>query len=96
MRLRLSSRAQTDIAGIVEFGVERFGEDRTKDYLDRIDKAFRQLRDYPESGRTDRDLHPRARSLSCGAHRIFYSIDDEAITIRRILHKTAEWKRWLE
>jgi plasmid stabilization system protein ParE len=95
MRLRQSGRAQADIAAIVEFGVERFGRERTRTYLEQIEACYRQLRDFPESGRKEPDLYPHVRSVSCGSHRIYYSIDDKTITVRRILHKAADAKRWL-
>lgn len=94
MRLRLSSRAHSDIAAIVEFGVETVGPDRTTIYVDRIEHAFRRLLDHPLIGRREGDLHRRARSLSCGSHRIFCSVEDDEIVVRRILHKAADGQQW--
>ena len=94
MRLRESRRAQADIVEIVRYGAENFGPVRAKAYLERIERRYRQLQDFPESGRADRELHPDVRSISCGSHRIFYSIDDEGILVRRVLHMAADAKRW--
>ena len=96
MRLRESRRAQADIVEIVRYGAEHIGPVRAKAYLARIDLRYRQLRDFPESGRADRDLHPEVRSISCGSHRIYYSIDDKGIMVRRVLHKAADARRWLD
>ena len=95
MRLRESRRAQADIAEIVRYGAEHFGVDRAKAYLDQIELRYRQLRDFPESGRADRHLQAEVRSIACGSHRIFYSIDDKGILIRRVLHMAADARRWL-
>lgn len=95
MRLSESSRAQADIAEIVWYGAEHFGPARAKAYLERIELRYRQLRDFPESGRADTELHPQVRSISCGSHRIYYSIDDKGIVVRRVLHKAADARRWL-
>ncbi len=96
MRLRESRRAQADIVELVQYGAEHFGPARAKAYLERIELRYRQLRDFPESGRVDKELHPQVRSISCGSHRIFYSIDDKGIMVRRVLHKAADAKRWLD
>ena len=96
MRLRESRRAQADIVEIVRYGAEHIGPVRGKAYLARIDLRYRQLRDFPESGRADRDFHPEVRSISCGSHRIYYSIDDKGIMVRRVLHKAADARRWLD
>lgn len=96
MRLRLTSRAQIDIAELVEFGVEQFGEGHAGTYLDRIEERFRLLLEQPEIGRAEPELHHRARSFPSGSHRIYYSIDGDTITIRRILHKARDVARWME
>jgi toxin ParE1/3/4 len=90
MRLSQGRLAQADLAEIAEFGADRFGDAKVLDYLDRIEGKFRQLLDYPEIGRAEPELHPQARSLSCYAHRIYYSMLGDTITIRRILHKARE------
>jgi toxin ParE1/3/4 len=95
MRLRESRRAQADIVEIVRYGAEHFGPVRTKAYLERIERCYSRLRDFPESGRADKELHPEVRSISCGSHRIFYSIDDKGIMVRRVLHKAADARRRL-
>jgi toxin ParE1/3/4 len=95
MRLRESRRAQADIVEIVRYGAERFGPVRTKAYLEQIELRYRRLRELPESGRADRELHPDVRSISCGSHRIYYRIDGDTIIIHRILHMAADAKRHL-
>ena len=95
MRLEQSPDAQADLAEITAYGAENFGAMRALDYLARIEQCFRQLSDYPKSGRADPAVHPRVRSLSCGSHRIYYSIDADTITVRRILHKASDAARWL-
>jgi toxin ParE1/3/4 len=95
MRLREGRRAKADIAELVRYGAEQYGPVRAKAYLDKIEQRYRQLRDFPESGREDKDLHPLVRSLSCGSHRIYYSIDDKGVMVRRVLHNSMDAKRRL-
>lgn len=91
MRLEQSRDAQVDLGEIGAYGAENFGASRTLAYLARIEQCFRQLSDYPKSGRADPAVHPHVRALSCGSHRI----DADTITVRRILHKSRDARRWL-
>ena len=95
MRLRQSRLAQADLAAIAQNGVEKFGADQTLQYLDLFDARFRRLLEFPEIGRQEPDLHPQIRSLSCHAHRIYYSIETDTVVIRRILHKAMDVHAWL-
>ena len=103
MRLRLASRAQTDIAAmveyiaaIVEYGVDRFGAKRAKEYVERIEQRFGQLRDSRRLGEARANSIPASDRCPCGSHRIFYSIDGDTITIPRLLHNAADVKGWLK
>jgi toxin ParE1/3/4 len=88
--------AQADLASIFAYGVENYGGGQAIAYSQRIEERFRQLLAYPYLGRSEPDLHRLIRSLACGSHRIHYSLDDDTIIIRRILHKSVDVKRWLE
>jgi toxin ParE1/3/4 len=96
MRLKQSRLAEADLVEIFEHGVDNFGVEVALEYLDRIEERFRQLIAYPKSGRAEPAIHPQIRSLACKAHRIYYSIEGDTITIRRILHMSMDAQRWLE
>jgi toxin ParE1/3/4 len=96
MRLRLSRLAQSDLAAIFAYGLENYGGLQAIAYSERIEVRFRQLLDHPKLGRVEPDLHRLIRSLDCDSHRIHYSLDEDTIVIRRILHKSVDVKRWLE
>ncbi len=95
MRLRQGRLAQADLAAIAQYGAEKFGADETLEYLDLIEARFQRLIGYPEIGRREPGLHPNIRSLSCHAHRIYYSIEGDSVVIRRILHKARDVHAWL-
>ncbi len=95
MRLELSQLAQADLAGIRHYGVEQYGFGPAIAYIDSIERAFRQLLDFPESGIRHKRYNGIVRSLSCHNHRIYYDIADDAIVILRVLHKSMDAERWL-
>ena len=86
MRLELSRRAQADLDAIRDFSFEQFGAVRAIAYLDAIEEAFRRVLHFPEIGAAYPGVEPGIRSLGCQRHRIFYSVEGEAVTIVRILH----------
>ncbi|MEG3088492.1 type II toxin-antitoxin system RelE/ParE family toxin [Sphingomonas sp. PB4P5] len=90
MRLKLSRRAEADLADIRDYSVERFGVDRAIAYLDAIEQAFRRILLYPEIGEEYPAVAPAIRSLACQRHRIFYVAEDRTIVIQRILHATMD------
>jgi toxin ParE1/3/4 len=96
MRLEQSRLAKADIDAIFEFGLANHGIDGTLHYLDAIEHRFKQLLSYPLSGRAEPEISGSLRSMSCEAHRIYYEIVGDAIIIQRVLHKSAEVRRWLE
>lgn len=96
MRLRQSRRASADLDSIYEYGAKNYGVEAALAYIEGIDQRFRLLLDHPRSGRAENAIIPGLRSMPCRSHRIYYEIDDGTITIHRILHKSADAKRWLE
>lgn len=95
MQLRKSRLAEADLAAIADFGVESFGAERALAYIDVIERCCRELLEYPHLGRAERTLHSNLRSLSCGSHRLYYSIEGEVLVVRRVLHKAMDAGRWL-
>ena len=95
MRLEQSQLARADLVGIRDYGVEQYGFERAIDDIDDIERAFRQLLEFPESGVKYKSDRHMVRSLSCHNHRIYYDITDEAVVIQRVLHKSMDAERWL-
>ncbi len=95
MRLELTALAASDYDNIIDHSLAEFGNVAALAYVDAVEAAFRQLTEYPLSGRAETSLHPDARSVGCQSHRIYYSVDDQQIVIRRILHKSMDARNWL-
>ena len=96
MRLRQSPRASADLDIIYEYGATNHGTRAALAYIGAIEQRFRLLLDHPRSGRTEDTLVSGLRSMPSGTHRIFYRIEDNTITIVRILHMAADAGRWIE
>jgi toxin ParE1/3/4 len=95
MRIEFSALAALDYDNIVDHSISEFGAAVALAYADTIEAGIRQLENYPLSGRPEPSLHRDIRSLSCKSHRLYYSVDDNQIIIRRILHKSMDAENWL-
>jgi toxin ParE1/3/4 len=95
MLLRLSREADADIAEMLLYGAENFGWAAAEAYARSFSFRFERLIEHPRIGMLHPELKAGLRSLPHGSHRIYYSFDDEVLTIRRILHKSRDVKRWL-
>jgi toxin ParE1/3/4 len=63
-----------------------WGEAQGATYMERIERAFRDLSQFPELGRAREEIFPGCRSYPVGEHVIYYEIHDTSITIIRILN----------
>lgn len=83
-------RAAHDVESAVVYVGEVLGKPKAaKKLYEDIIVQIEQLRLFPELGRlfSDSILEGRGyRSLLVGRHRIFYSFDEEALTIWRVVH----------
>jgi toxin ParE1/3/4 len=95
MRLKQTAKAKADFAEIIDYSIVQFGDKVAAEYCNAIETAYTRLTAYPLSGRAEPDIHPDIRSTSSGSHRIYYSVDGDLITVRRILHKSMDARNWL-
>ena len=84
MRVVLSDKARFDL-----FRIYRYLEERSSNAADafirRVDSNFENLARFPFIGRERSSLAPRLRCLVVGLHLIFYTVDDDRITIVRVI-----------
>ena len=90
---RLSKRADSDIAGIADYTIRQFGIKQARRYRDGLEKIFRRLAEYPNSGRSAGHLAPRLRRMSFESHVIFYLHEEDGVLIVWILHQRMAFKR---
>src|ERR1700722_2267423 len=92
---RLSKRADSDIAGIADYTIRQFGINQARRYRDGLEKIFRRLAEYPNSGRSAGHLAHRLRRINFESHVIFFLHEDDGVLIVRILHQRMAFKRHL-
>lgn len=90
---RLSKRADSDIAGIADYTIRQFGIKQARRYRDGLEKIFRRLAEYPNSGRSAGHLAPKLRRMNFESHVIFFLHDVDGALIVRILHQRMAFKR---
>jgi toxin ParE1/3/4 len=85
-RVTLTPEAESDLAGIIQYGVETWGEHQASHYAERIWERLAILAQFPELGRRRDRLSPGLHSHPAGAHLIFYGYTDDQLIVRRIAH----------
>ena len=90
---RLSKRADSDIAEIADYTIRQFGIKQASRYRDGLEKIFRRLAEYPNSGRSAGHLAPRLRRINFESHVIFFLHDEAGVLIVRILHQRMAFNR---
>lgn len=99
MRFRLSTAAEADLAGIRAFTLERWGRPQWLAYRGTLVDCFERIAADPDIGRSRDAFRPGMRSVSCGAHVVFYlALEGGVIGIVRVLHarQNAAALRWSE
>ncbi|MBI2265021.1 MAG: type II toxin-antitoxin system RelE/ParE family toxin [Armatimonadetes bacterium] len=80
--------AEKDLMEIIEY-VRMDKPGAALDLLEHIDKAISRLEDFPESGKTPRDIRLQRlnyRLLIVENYLVFYVVKGKEVEIRRILH----------
>ncbi len=81
MKLTLSPRAERDLDSIFEASVLKWGETQAKRYAEKIETRFDLLLQFPNAGRTRRELGDGVRSIPIGAHIVFYKVNAGGVLI---------------
>jgi toxin ParE1/3/4 len=97
--LRLSSQAVRDIAEVLAFTLEQFGDKQRVIYQQIVRDALEELATNPENPRSKRrpEIHPDARTMHLGGrgkrarHLFLYRIkNNRFVDIGRLLHDSME------
>ncbi len=93
---KLSEAAASDIETILTRSVLDFGVERTETYFRSLTHCLELLGDSPEMGSTVDDIRQGYRCFLHESHVIFYTHDEQAILVVRILHKRMDVARSLQ
>lgn len=95
IELMLSEAADADLAEILSYGVEQFGEQTGEAYVAGFEASFMLIAEHPLAGAVHDEVRPPIRSLAHGSHRIFYDLFDDRVIVQRVLHKAMDVERHL-
>lgn len=86
-RVNLTARATADFEDILLHGVQTWGEERAAAYDAALEGEIDKLAQFPFLGRSRSDWPTNFRALVVRDHVVVYHVDDEAVTVVRILHR---------
>lgn len=92
MKYVISRQATADIRHIAKEGLHRFGAGQAARYIDGLNRAFTLIATFPQSSRERTELSPPQRVFRYGAHLVFYTAEESAVTILRIRHGREDWR----
>jgi len=88
---RVTRKAQSDLIGIGQFTIKKWGKVQRNYYLKQLDSCFSRLVKNPELGASCDAIVKGYRKLPQGSHLIFYKqASDGMIEIIRVLHKSMD------
>ncbi len=92
---RLSRKAATDLNGIYEYTIVNFGLAQAQNYLNGLHDCCGNLARQPTLGRQANQLAPELRRYEHRSHVVFYVLEEDSVTIVRVLHKSMDARRHL-
>ena len=91
--LRLTPAALRDLEGIWDYTVERWGTAQAVQYLDRLNEAFQQLAQAPDSGQRCDAIRPGYRRRWVEQHAVYYQLRGSTLVVVRVLHQRMDAAR---
>jgi toxin ParE1/3/4 len=93
---RLSELAAEDLSQIFEFGIDNFGLNLAKKYIEGITARFTQLANNPLHYQAVDDIRKGYRRSVYKSHAIYYRINENSIDVMRILKNQNLQKSFIE
>lgn len=86
-QLIVAPNARQDLSDILLYSEQQWGKRQRAKYRSVLVEAMRELVLYPSIGRIRSEIASNIRSRLVEEHVIYYEVDDEAVTVHRILHQ---------
>ncbi len=84
---RLTVAAQVDLDKLLDQGIDDYGVEAAIEYYNNLEQRFEVLVEQPYLCPAVNDIRVGYRRSVCGAHSIYYRIDNEEMIIARVLNK---------
>ena len=89
-RLDFSAHAGQDLDHLLEYTVSHWGTEQASRYRDDLIRSIERLCDFPELGRSRKEIRAGLRCLSIAHHVVLYRVLTERILIERVIHERAD------
>jgi len=83
---RITSRARANLIGIFDYTEANFGAYQAEAYYAGLIRSFGLLADFPAIGQRADELREGLRRFRFQSHIIFYTVKDDTVEIRGVLH----------
>jgi toxin ParE1/3/4 len=93
LELALARQAERDIRDILQYTLETWGEEQMERYAADLEAGIERLRENPGLGRRREDLYAGCRYYRVKEHSIFYSANEQILSIARVLHVRMDARR---
>lgn len=93
--LILSPQAEDDLADILQYTLETWGEAQVYVYREVLDNALLTIQQHPHIGSNRPEISPVHKILPAGEHLIIYRLSEIAVNVSRILYRGMDIKQHL-
>jgi toxin ParE1/3/4 len=92
VKLEYTTDALDDLVEIEVRGLSNYGDEQTKNYLEKIEHSIGLILDNPLLAQERQDTIRPVRIRTVGAHLIVYEVLDDCIRIVRIIYGRQNWQ----
>ena len=86
----LTPRALQDLDAIADYSLERWGSERTREYINALVARMEWLAENPDLGRERNDVASGYRCFGEGQHLVFYVKEQNSISIIGVPHASMD------
>ncbi len=94
--LVIAPEAISDITDILQYTIEKWGQEQAITYKKILDKGLTTLCYDPELGHARVDVPSDYRALQTGQHIMLYRIEDKTVYVIRVLHSSMNFSPKIE
>ncbi|MDR4465983.1 MAG: type II toxin-antitoxin system RelE/ParE family toxin [Nitrospira sp.] len=86
----LSELAALDLADILQYTLEQWGERQMNRYAAKLNRGLRQLAVNPQLGKPREDWFPGCRCFPAEHHLVLYEIGEHEVRVARLFHERVD------
>jgi toxin ParE1/3/4 len=87
---RLTSEATSDVKGILDYTLDRWGAEQADKYVLQIERCLHDLVSGRRSGKPFGESLAEIQVFRCEHHYIFYAAQDDQLAVLAILHEAMD------